>query len=135
MFITTNLIALLSLSTLSLALPTSNLNSDFVSVSASAPLSSSISSRQTTPEVTITLIDATQHEYPVTIPSTQTWTPTDVIQSISHVEIANTGYVPCAFFGIDGAVILSMPGDVKSMDVGPPQVIVGGICGPWRGDE
>lgn len=87
-------------------------------------------SRQS-PAVTITLIDATQHEYPVIIPSTQSWTPTFVSQSISTVKISNTGYVPCVFFGIDGLVIFSMPGDVKEMAVGPPQVIVGGTCGPF----
>lgn len=82
-------------------------------------------------DVTITLIDATNHHWPVTVPSTQTWTTTNVRESISHVHIENTGYVPCAFFGVDGTVILSFPGDVKDLDVGPPQTIVGGICGPW----
>ena len=80
--------------------------------------------------VTITLVDATQHHWPITVPSTQTWTPTNVAESISHVQIENTGYVPCVFFGVDGAVIVSFPGDVKDMDVGPPQTIVGGTCGP-----
>lgn len=86
-------------------------------------------------DVTITLIDATQHKWPISIPDTQKFTRTDVTESISHVHIENTGYVPCAFFGVDGAVIISFPGDVKDMDVGPPQTIVGGVCGPFkRGD-
>lgn len=84
------------------------------------------------PAVTITLIDATQHEFTVTIPGTQTWTLTNVAESISHVQIENTGYVPCTFYGVDGAMIVSMPGDVKGMDVGAPQTIVGGICGPCK---
>lgn len=102
---------------------------------AASTLASPASRRQaaaaTTADVTITLIDATQHQWPITVPSTQTWTPTGVAESISHVHIENTGYVPCAFFGVDGAVIVSFPGDVKDLDVGPPQTIVGGICGPF----
>ena len=85
-------------------------------------------------DVTITLIDATQHQWPVTISADQKFTRTNVQESISHVHIENDGYVPCAFFGVDGAVIVSFPGDVKDMDVGPPQTIVGGICGPFRRD-
>lgn len=111
----TKAITLLSLTAAVLAAPTTFVN------------------RQTA-DVTITLIDATQHQWPITIPSTQSWTPTYVQESISTVRIENTGYVPCAFFGIDGAVIFSMPGDVKEMAVGPPQVIVGGICGPCGDD-
>jgi len=95
-------------------------------------MSQPIEARQTGGDVTITLIDATQHQWPITIPSTQTWTPTNVKESISHVHISNTGNVPCAFFGVDGAVIVSLPGQVKDMDVGPPQTLVGGICGPWK---
>jgi len=104
----------------------------FSASSLAAPTSQPISRQISDSAVTITLIDATQHNYPVTIPGTQTWTPTNIAESISHVHIENTGYVPCAFFGVDGAVIVSFPGDVKDMDVGPPQTIVGGICGPWR---
>lgn len=88
-----------------------------------------------TSAVTITLIDATQHHWPISVPSTQSWTPTNVKESISHVHIENKGFVPCAFFGVDGAVIVSFPGDVKDLDVGPPQTIVGGICGPFRRDD
>lgn len=88
-----------------------------------------LSTRQAA-DVTITLIDATEHTWPITISSVEQWTPTNVVESISHVQITNTGYVPCTFYGVDGAIVLSMPGDVKYMDVGAPQTIVGGICGP-----
>lgn len=101
----------------------------------SSPSSQPIEARQpANPAVTITLIDATEHKWPITVPSTQTWTPTNVVESISHVHIENTGYVPCAFFGVDGTVIVSFPGDVKDLDVGSPQTIVGGICGPFKRD-
>ncbi|KAK5939459.1 hypothetical protein PMZ80_007836 [Knufia obscura] len=102
----------------------------FSATSLAAPASAPVT--QSNPVVTITLIDATQHHWPITVPSTQTWTPTNVAESISHVHVENTGYVPCAFFGVDGTVIVSFPGDVKDLDVGPPQTIVGGICGPFR---
>lgn len=96
-----------------------------------APISSPIAARQApTGPVTITLIDATSHHWPITIPSTQVWTLTNVAESISHVHIENEGTIPCTFYGVDGAEIVSSPGDVKDMDVGAPQTIVGGICGP-----
>lgn len=98
-------------------------------IAAPAPVPQTSSSAT---EVTITLMDATQHAWPIAIPSTQTWTPTAVVESISHVHIENTGSVPCAFFGVDGAVIVSFSADVKDMDVGPPQTIAGGICGPLK---
>lgn len=99
----------------------------------SSPAAQPLEARQQAhPAVTITLVDATSHHWPITVPSTQTWTPTNVAESISHVHIENTGDVPCAFFGVDGAVIVSFPGDVKDLDVGPPQTIVGGTCGPFR---
>lgn len=88
----------------------------------------SLSARQAA--VTVTLIDATQHKWPITISSVKEWTPTNVVESISHVSISNTGYIPCTFYGVDGAIVVTMPGEVKEMDVGAPQTIVGGICGP-----
>ena len=80
----------------------------------------------------IVLIDATQHEYPVTLPMSDVPFNTNVEQSISHVRINNAGKVPCTFYGINGVEITSMPGEVTEMDVGPPQVIVSGKCG-WEG--
>jgi hypothetical protein len=82
--------------------------------------------------VSITLIDAVGHEWPIYVPSDQSYVATNVKESISHVRINNQGSVPCAFWGVDGAVIVEMPGEVKYMDVGPPQTIVGGHCGPCR---
>lgn len=81
--------------------------------------------------VSLTLIDAVGHEWPIVIPADQSSVLTNVAESISHVHINNQGDVPCAFWGVDGAVILEFPGEVKDMDVGPPQTIVGGRCGPW----
>lgn len=109
-----SILAVLALTTASLALPTQN-------------------ARQVDADVTITLIDATNHQWPVTIPSSQTWTPTNVQESISHVQINNSGNVPCVFFGVDGAVVVTIPGEVKYMDVGPPQTLIGGVCGPFEG--
>jgi hypothetical protein len=80
--------------------------------------------------IQITLIDATGHQYPVSIPITNTYTPTNIKESISHVHISNTGPELCVFYGVDGAKIVELPNMVKDMDVGPPQTIVGGICGP-----
>lgn len=100
------------------------------SIAAPTPAAQPVEARQAG-NVEITLIDATNHQWPISIPSTQTWTPTNVQESISHVHITNTGNVPCAFFGVDNAVIVTFPGEVKDMDVGPPQTLVGGICGPW----
>ena len=83
------------------------------------------------PTASITLIDAVNHEWTIEAPCDQSWFPTNVKESISHVRLNNQGDVPCHFFGVDGAIIASLPGTVKYQDVGPPQTIVGGICGPW----
>lgn len=106
----TKALTLLSLAAAALAAPTS------------------LSARQAA--VTVTLIDATGHTWPITISSVQQWTLTNVAESISHVSISNTGYVPCTFYGVDGVTVVTVPGEVKEMDVGAPQTIVGGICGP-----
>jgi hypothetical protein len=82
--------------------------------------------------VSITLIDAVGHEWPIYVPADQSRVATNVKESIAHVRVNNQGAVPCAFFGIDGAIIVALPETVKYMDVGPPQTIVGGHCGPWR---
>jgi hypothetical protein len=83
------------------------------------------------PKASITLIDAVNHEWTITAPADQSVFLTGVKESISHVRLNNQGSVPCKFWGVDGVVIVSLPGDVKYMDVGPPQTIVGGVCGPW----
>ncbi len=110
-----------------------NLAATAIAAPMSSPASQPIEIRhQADPAVTITFEDDTDNHWPITVPSSQTWTPTNVAESISHVHIENTGFVPCAFFGVDGTVIVSFPGDVKDLDVGPPQTIVGGICGPFK---
>lgn len=86
---------------------------------------------QSTGTISLTLIDAVGHSWPIVIPSDQSWALTNVAESISHVIINDQGSVPCVFFGVDGLAIVEFPGEVKEMDVGPPQTIVGGHCGPW----
>jgi hypothetical protein len=80
----------------------------------------------------ITLIDATQHEWTITAPMSGDSFPINVKESISHVHLNNQGNVPCTFYGVDGVEIVSMPGETKDMDVGPPQTIVSGSCA-WEG--
>ena len=116
---------LLSALTLTSALPTTQ--------SSNTP-ATSLAARDAQ-AVTFTLIDATQHQWTTAIPSTMEFTRTNVAESIAHIAIDNPGQYPCAFFGVDGAVIVSFPGTEKYVDVGPPETIVGGICGPFKSHE
>lgn len=60
----------------------------------------------------------------IPIPTTSSFTPTGYGSSISHVV---TSGGPCTFFGVDG-LVLTVPG-AGLVDVGPPQTIVGVVCG------
>ncbi|KIW07347.1 uncharacterized protein PV09_02194 [Verruconis gallopava] len=117
--------------------PSSSMFAKSVLVAATALTSTALAAPAAVPQaapgsVSITLIDAVGHEFPVWAPSDQSHFATNVKESISHVRINNDGSIPCAFWGVDGVTILSMPGEEKYMDVGPPQTIVGGYCGPWQ---
>ena len=120
----------MSLTTLLLTLTTTLLTTTTFAAPTSAPTYPSPPTQPAT--ASITLIDATSHEWTIAAPSDYSYFPTNIAESISHVRLTNEGNVPCHFFGVDGLVIESLPGDVgREIDVGPPQVIVGGICGAW----
>jgi hypothetical protein len=74
----------------------------------------------------ITLIDAVNHEWPIEVPCDQTFFLTGVYESISHVRLNNQKNIRCEFYGVDGLEIVSLPGETKYMDVGPPQTIFSG---------
>lgn len=85
--------------------------------------------------VTATFIGAADAQYTLQIPVSSTWTPTNNPLSISHISTtANGEGQPCVFFGTEGAVFVSGPGGGFG-DVGPPQPIAGGICGPFPGED
>ncbi|KAK4938008.1 hypothetical protein LTR10_021497 [Elasticomyces elasticus] len=85
-----------------------------------------------TSNVSVTFIGAADAQYTLDIPVSSTWTPTNNVLSISHIHTSAGG--PCVFFGIDGAVFVA-PAEGGYGDVGPPQTIVGGICGPFPGQD
>lgn len=82
--------------------------------------------------VSVTFIGAANAQYTLEIPANSVFTPTNNALSISHISTSAGG--PCAFFGVDGAVFVA-PADGGYGDVGPPQTIAGGICGPFPGHE
>lgn len=90
-----------------------------------------ISSRQA-PTVSVTFIGAADAQYTLDIPVNSVFTPTNNLLSISHISTSAGG--PCAFFGVDGAIFVAPPAGGYG-DVGPPQTIAGGICGPFPGHE
>lgn len=74
--------------------------------------------------VEITLIGAADAQYSISVPCNNMFTPTNNVLSISHVQ-SNSG--PCAFIGVDGGFLVV---DSGYADYGPPQTVVGVICGP-----
>jgi hypothetical protein len=83
--------------------------------------------------ISATFIGAANAQFTVPIPQLSTWTPTNNVLSISHIQ-TSAGSDSCTFFGIDGAVVV-LPQGGGFVDVGPPQTIVGGICGPFPGQS
>jgi hypothetical protein len=57
------------------------------------------------------------------VPMISSWIPTDNPLSISRIQ-TSVG-APCVLSGVDGAVV-TLPEDGGSVDVEPPQTIVGG---------
>ncbi|KIX02356.1 uncharacterized protein Z518_08297 [Rhinocladiella mackenziei CBS 650.93] len=90
-----------------------------------------INARQT-PAVSVTLIGAANAQYTMEIPVNSAFTHTNNDLSISHISTSGGG--PCVFFGVDGAIYVSPPQGGYG-DVGPPQTIAGGICGPFPGHD
>ncbi|KAL6244587.1 hypothetical protein RBB50_008829 [Rhinocladiella similis] len=82
--------------------------------------------------VSVTFIGAADAQYTLDIPANSVFTPTNNALSISHIQTSAGG--PCVFFGVDGAVFVA-PASGGYGDVGPPQTIAGGICGPFPGHQ
>ncbi|OAP59972.1 hypothetical protein AYL99_04974 [Fonsecaea erecta] len=101
--------------------------------SASAKRATPMERRQTyATTVSATFIGAADAQYTLAIPANSEWFPTDNPLSVSHIQTAPGA--ECAFFGIDGAVI-TLPAYGGEVDVGPPQTIAGGVCGPFPGQN
>lgn len=80
---------------------------------------------------TITLEGATpEAQYTISVPLDGSWYPTNNALSISHV-VTSAG--PCEFYGVDG-LQLNVP-SASTVDVGPPQTIVGVICSAPAGGQ
>lgn len=96
----------------------------FLSLTTAAPTNA-----PRTPSAYITLEGATPSaQYSLSAPLDGTWVPTNNALSISHV-VTSDG--PCEFYGVDG-LQLNVP-SASTVDVGPPQTIVGVICGSgWQ---
>ncbi|KAK6383806.1 hypothetical protein LTS17_003098 [Exophiala oligosperma] len=82
--------------------------------------------------VSVTFIGAADAQYTLEIPANSVFTPTNNALSVSHIQTSAGG--PCVFFGVDGAVFVA-PAAGGYGDVGPPQTIAGGICGPFPGHQ
>ncbi|EXJ80989.1 hypothetical protein A1O3_07277 [Capronia epimyces CBS 606.96] len=91
-----------------------------------------ISARQSSASVSVTFIGAADGQYTLDVPLDSVFTPTNNALSVSHISTVGAG--PCVFFGVDGAVYVSPPAGGEG-DVGPPQTIAGGICGPFPGHQ
>ncbi|KAJ9606980.1 hypothetical protein H2200_008991 [Cladophialophora chaetospira] len=104
----------------------------FVPLLASLASASPLATRQT-PSVSATFIGAANAQYNVQIPELSSWVSTANPLSVSHIQ-TTPGSGPCTFFGVDGAVIV-LPASGGSVDVGPPQTIAGGVCGPFPGHD
>ncbi|KIW91828.1 uncharacterized protein Z519_07798 [Cladophialophora bantiana CBS 173.52] len=91
-----------------------------------------IEKRQTSTTVSATFIGAADAQYTLQIPANSEWFPTDNPLSISHIQ--TSAGASCAFFGVDGAVVV-LPAAGGYVDVGPPQTIAGGVCGPFPGQN
>jgi len=78
--------------------------------------------------VSATFFGAAGAQYTVDMPLNSAFSPTHNALSISQIT---TDGGPCAFFGIDGGVFV-VPG-AGQITAGPPQTIVGGVCGQMPG--